>query len=261
MELVITAPESWSGLAVTYTINDSDPQELVSSSGTSYELPDELYTALNTNAAVVFKFTDTGTNSDVSVDVTYNANYESEINIGDIIAGNLHIVTVGEMQALKDTVFVNRSNLSDIWNAVVNGVKDYTYSKSDVDARFTEEHTTWSTEEAIDLLFPELVEEEPAEPESSVSENEIWIEADGWDALYSYYDYNTQTWPGSELTKNDQNYYVFDISGITNVSSWLLSDNTSQQTLDLAASLEDMQQYAGKKIRVTAGSNVVSIIE
>ena len=99
----------------------------------------------------------------------------------------------------------------------------------------------------------------------------MWIEpVEGWDNMYAYvtasqdqqtYE-NSQT-PGVQLSLNDDNYYVWDISSLPDLSTydsytWNLSDGASGVTLSLDGSPRD---YAGKRISVSENSSVVTEIE
>ena len=107
--------------------------------------------------------------------------------------------------------------------------------------------------------------------ENNENNNEVQIEpVEGWDSMYAYvtasqdqqtYE-NSQT-PGVQLSLNDDNYYVWDISDLPDLSTydsytWNLSDGASGVTLSLDGSPQD---YAGKRISVSENSSVVTEIE
>lgn len=103
------------------------------------------------------------------------------------------------------------------------------------------------TEPEIDVMF--------------IGNNEIWIDATGWTTMNVLYDTNSQTSPGLALTKNPYGYYVFDISGLSTVDTFVISDTSSTNvTSQLATTLSGIIAYVGKIISVTAGSSEVTVL-
>lgn len=90
---------------------------------------------------------------------------------------------------------------------------------------------------------------------------EIWIDATGWDTMNVLYDTNSQTAPGLALTKNAHGYYVFDISDLSTVDTFVISNTAGTSvTLQLATTLAGIQAYNGKIISVTSGSSTVTVL-
>lgn len=103
------------------------------------------------------------------------------------------------------------------------------------------------TEPEIDVMF--------------IGNDEIWIDATGWANMNVLYDTNSQTAPGLALTKNAHGYYVFDVSDLSTVDTFVISNTAGTSvTLQLATTLSGIIAYVGKIISVTANSSEVTVL-
>lgn len=106
--------------------------------------------------------------------------------------------------------------------------------------------------------------EEITNPEIDVmfiGQNEIWIDATDWTTMNVLYDTNSQTAPGLALTKNSYGYYVFDISNLSAVDTFVISDTSGTNVASqLATTLAGIQAYDGKIISVENGSSTVTVL-
>lgn len=94
-----------------------------------------------------------------------------------------------------------------------------------------------------------------------IGTDEIWIDATGWTTMNVLYDTNSQTAPGLALTKNSHGYYVFDISNLSTVDTFVISDTSATNvTSQLATTLAGIQAYEGKIISVESGSSTVTVL-
>lgn len=87
----------------------------------------------------------------LTLQLLYSVSHHSTINISDIILNNATSVIIGEADTAPETVFVSKSNLATMWNAVVDGVKDYTHSKNYVDNKFANVYDKSSTYSATQI--------------------------------------------------------------------------------------------------------------
>ena len=87
----------------------------------------------------------------LTLQLLYSVSHHNTINISDLILNNATSVIVGEADTAPETVFVSKSNLATMWNAVVNGVKDYTHSKNYVDNKFANVYDKSSTYSATQI--------------------------------------------------------------------------------------------------------------
>lgn len=87
----------------------------------------------------------------LTLQLLYSVSHHSTINISDLILNNATSVIVGEADTAPETVFVSKSNLATMWNAMVNGVKDYTHSKNYVDNKFANVYDKSSTYSATQI--------------------------------------------------------------------------------------------------------------
>lgn len=87
----------------------------------------------------------------LTLQLLYSVSHHNTINISDIILNNATSVIVGEADTAPETVFVSKSNLATMWNAMVNGVKDYTHSKNYVDNKFANVYDKSSTYSATQI--------------------------------------------------------------------------------------------------------------
>lgn len=103
------------------------------------------------------------------------------------------------------------------------------------------------TEPEIDVMF--------------IGNDEIWIDATGWANMNVLYDTNSQTAPGLALSKNSYGYYVFDVSDLSTVDTFVISNSAGTiTTLQLATTLSGIIAYVGKIISVTANSSEVTVL-
>lgn len=94
-----------------------------------------------------------------------------------------------------------------------------------------------------------------------IGTDEIWIDASGWGTMNVLYDTNSQTAPGLALTKNSHGYYVFDISDLSTVDTFVISDTSGTNvTSQLATTLAGIQAYEGKIISVENNSSTVTVL-
>lgn len=87
----------------------------------------------------------------LTLQLLYSVSYHNTISISDLILNNATSVIVGEADTAPETVFVSKSNLATMWNAVVDGVKDYTHSKNYVDNKFANVYDKSSTYSATQI--------------------------------------------------------------------------------------------------------------
>lgn len=87
----------------------------------------------------------------LTLQLLYSVSHHNTINISDLILNNATSVIVGEADTAPETVFVSKSNLTTTWNAMVNGVKNYTYSKATLDSKFANTYDRASTYSATQV--------------------------------------------------------------------------------------------------------------
>lgn len=87
----------------------------------------------------------------LTLQLLYSVSYHNTINISDLILNNATSVIVGEADTAPETVFVSKSNLATMWGAVVTNVKNYTYSKTTLDAKFANTYDRASTYSATQV--------------------------------------------------------------------------------------------------------------
>ena len=87
----------------------------------------------------------------LTLPLLYSVSHHNTINIGDLILNNATSVIVGEADTAPETVFVSKSNLATVWNAMATNVKNYTYSKATLDSKFANTYDRASTYSATQV--------------------------------------------------------------------------------------------------------------
>lgn len=117
--------------------------------------------------------------------------------------------------------------------------------------------TIEQVEQAITLAKPETMTDYEI-LQTFLGNNEIWIDSENWETMSIKLN---NPWELIELEQNQHGFYVFDISDLGNVTTFVIQTSSgSKTTLELATTKAEIEELSGKIIRVTENSANIEIL-
>ena len=88
--------------------------------------------------------------------------------------------------------------------------------------------------------------------------NEIWIDSENWESMSVKLN---NPWELIAIEQNQHGFYVFDISDLGEVTTFVIqTSNGSKTTLELATTKAEIEELNGKIIQVTENSSNIEIL-
>ena len=88
--------------------------------------------------------------------------------------------------------------------------------------------------------------------------DEIWIDSENWESMSVKLN---NPWELIELEQNQHGFYVFDISDLGEVTTFVIqTSNGSKTTLELATTKAEIEELSGKIIQVAENSSNIEIL-
>ena len=117
--------------------------------------------------------------------------------------------------------------------------------------------TIEQVEEAIISAKPESMTDYEI-LQTFLGNNEIWIDSENWETMSVKLN---NPWELIELEQNQHGFYVFDISDLGDVTTFVIqTNNGSKTTLELATTKAEIEQLSGKIIQVAENSANIEIL-
>lgn len=117
--------------------------------------------------------------------------------------------------------------------------------------------TIEQVEQAITLAKPESMTDYEI-LQTFLGNNEIWIDSEEWETMSVKLN---NPWELIALEQNQHGFYVFDISDLGDVTTFVIqTNNGSKTTLELATTKAEIEELNGKIIQVTENSSNIEIL-
>ena len=117
--------------------------------------------------------------------------------------------------------------------------------------------TIEQVEEAIISAKPESMTDYEI-LQTFLGNNEIWIDSENWESMSVKLN---NPWELIELEQNQHGFYVFDISDLGEVTTFVIqTSNGSKTTLELATTKAEIEELSGKIIQVAENSSNIEIL-
>ena len=117
--------------------------------------------------------------------------------------------------------------------------------------------TIEQVEEAIISAKPESMTDYEI-LQTFLGNNEIWIDSENWETMSVKLN---NPWELIELEQNQHGFYVFDISDLGDVTTFVIqTNNGSKTTLELATTKAEIEELSGKIIQVAENSANIEIL-
>ena len=117
--------------------------------------------------------------------------------------------------------------------------------------------TIEQVEEAIISAKPESMTDYEI-LQTFLGNNEIWIDSENWESMSVKLN---NPWELIELEQNQHGFYVFDISDLGEVTTFVIqTSNGSKTTLGLATTKAEIEELNGKIIQVAENSANIEIL-
>lgn len=112
-------------------------------------------------------------------------------------------------------------------------------------------------EQAITLAKPDSMTDYEI-LQTFLGNDEIWIDSENWETMSVKLN---NPWELIELEQNQHGYYVFDISDLGDVTTFVIQTNSgSKTTLELATTKAEIEELNGKIIQVAENSSNIEIL-
>ena len=117
--------------------------------------------------------------------------------------------------------------------------------------------TIEQVEEAIISAKPESMTDYEI-LQTFLGNNEIWIDSENWETMSVKLN---NPWELIALEQNQHGFYVFDISDLGDVTTFVIqTSNGSKTTLELATTKAEIEELSGKIIQVAENSANIEIL-
>ena len=117
--------------------------------------------------------------------------------------------------------------------------------------------TIEQVEEAIISAKPESMTDYEI-LQTFLGNDEIWIDSENWESMSIKLN---NPWELITLEQNQHGFYVFDISDLGDVTTFVIqTSNGSKTTLELATTKAEIEELSGKIIQVAENSSNIEIL-
>ena len=117
--------------------------------------------------------------------------------------------------------------------------------------------TIEQVEQAITLAKPESMTDYEI-LQTFLGNNEIWIDSENWETMSVKLN---NPWELIALEQNQHGFYVFDISDLGDVTTFVIQTSSgSKTTLELATTKAEIEDLNGKIIQVAENSSNIEIL-
>ena len=117
--------------------------------------------------------------------------------------------------------------------------------------------TIEQVEEAIISAKPESMTDYEI-LQTFLGNNEIWIDSENWESMSVKLN---NPWELIAIEQNQHGFYVFDISDLGEVTTFVIqTSNGSKTTLELATTKAEIEELSGKIIQVAENSSNIEIL-